>query len=81
MAKPSRMVFGALVRLNNRVTRARRVRTAPGRTLVLLARCLQSGGCGRNLARDARAACARCGRCPIGPLLDLADRPPLQGRS
>ena len=74
MANPSRMVFGALVRLNNRVTRGRRVRTEPGRVLVLLARCLQSGECGRNLARDARAACARCGRCPIGPLLDLADR-------
>lgn len=74
MANPSRMVFNALVRLNNRITRWRRVHTEPQRVLVLLAHCLQCSACGRNITRDAHANCVRCGRCTIGPLLELADR-------
>lgn len=63
-----------LVRLNNRITRWRRVRTTPDRLLLLVAHCLQNGTCGRNLLRNGGEACARCGRCPVDAVLALRER-------
>jgi len=68
------MPLRALIRLNNWVTRRRQVKTEPRRVLLLLAHCLQSGACGRNLTREGGEGCARCGRCPVGALLELGER-------
>jgi hypothetical protein len=68
----------ALIRLNNRVTRWRRVQAAPGRVLLLLAHCLQSSACGRNLTREGGGGCARCGKCPVDALLGVRDRTGVQ---
>jgi hypothetical protein len=68
----------ALIRLNNRVTRWRRVTVAPGRVLLLLAHCLQSSACGRNLTREGGDGCARCGKCPVDALLGVRDRTGVQ---
>jgi hypothetical protein len=68
------MLQRALIRLNNRVTRWRRVKAPPGRVLLLLAHCLQSSACGRNLTREGGDGCARCGKCPVDALLGVRDR-------
>ena len=73
MASPRLMLQILFIRMNNRITRWRRVRVSPDRLLVLLARCLQGGVCGRNLVRGADE-CARCGLCPVKGLLELRDR-------
>lgn len=72
------MLLRAIIRLNNRVTRWRRVRTTPDRLLLLVAHCLQNGACGRNLLREGDAGCVRCGRCPVDAILALRDRYGLQ---
>ena len=74
MHNPRTLLVRALLRLNNRITRWRRVRAAPDRVLLLLAHCLQNGACGRNLTREGGDGCARCGRCPIDALLALQER-------
>ncbi len=74
MNNPSTILLRALLRANNRITRWRHVRTEPGRVLLLVAHCLQSGACGRNLTRESGDGCARCGRCPIDSLLALQER-------
>ncbi len=68
------MLARALVRMNNRITRWRRIRSDPGRVLLLVAHCLQNGACGRNLTRESDEGCARCGRCQIDALLALQER-------
>lgn len=73
MAAPSRMIHAALVRINNRLTRWRRVKTTPDRLLLLAARCLQGLGCPQDLSAGA-GACAGCGRCPVQALAALERR-------
>ncbi len=80
MPKPRTILLRGLLRLNNRITRWRRVRTDPGRVLLLVAHCLQSSACGRNLTRPGGGGCARCGRCPIDALEELRQRLGVQMR-
>jgi hypothetical protein len=68
------MLLRALLRLNNRLTLWRRVRVDPGLVLLLVAHCLQSSACGRNLTRPGGVGCARCGRCPVDALEALRRR-------
>jgi hypothetical protein len=67
------MIQSAFIRLNNRVTRWRRVQTAPGRLLLLAAHCLQGSACGQNLNRGVDQ-CKGCGLCPVKELLALRNR-------
>jgi len=67
------MLLRAIIRLNNRITRWRHVRTTPDRILLLVAHCLQNGACGRNLLREGDDGCARCGRCAVDAVLALRD--------
>jgi len=67
------------IRFNNRVTRWRRVRVAPGELLLLLPHCLQGVGCGQDVVADA-ANCRACGKCPYHELLPLAARYGVQVR-
>ncbi|NCC52908.1 MAG: DUF116 domain-containing protein [Spartobacteria bacterium] len=59
-----------LIDLNNRITRARSVRVAPGHLLLLAPRCLQHTGCDHNLGPEM-LHCQACGRCNIGELVAL----------
>ena len=61
-----------LINLNNRLTRLRRVRVAPGHLLLLVPHCVQKSDCPRNL-RVALDECQRCGNCPVAALLALRD--------
>lgn len=62
-----------IIRLNNWVTRRRRVRVAPENLLLLIPHCLQRSACPRNVAHDVNQ-CARCGQCAIAEILSLRDR-------
>lgn len=79
MSRPSTMLQSAFIRLNNRVTRWRRVRVPPGRLLLLAAHCLQGGACGQNLNRGVDQ-CKGCGLCPVKGLLELRNRYGVQCR-
>lgn len=61
-----------LIVANNWLVRHRRRRFAPTEILVLLPRCLQHVGCGRNVIADLDA-CRRCGQCNVPALLALRD--------
>jgi hypothetical protein len=73
------MLQSAFIRLNNRVTRWRRVRVPPGRLLLLAARCLQGSACGQDLNRGVEQ-CRGCGLCPVKGLLALRTRYGVQCR-
>ncbi len=73
MISPKAMIQAAFIRLNNRVTRWRRVKVAPERLLLLAAHCLQSSVCGQNLNRGVEQ-CKGCGLCPVKELLALQKR-------
>ena len=79
MSKASTIMKRALLRLNNGLTRLRRVRTSPEHVLLLVAHCLQRGDCGRQLTGAAgteggNGGCVRCGRCQIDKLMSLRER-------
>jgi len=67
------MISRWLVRLNNRVTRWRRIRVAPGELLLLLPHCLQAPGCAADVVAGVKN-CRGCGRCPYHELKPLAER-------
>lgn len=58
------------VRLNNLITRFRRVKVAPENLLLLLPHCLQWSDCPMNIVPDIDA-CKRCGKCRIANLVEL----------
>jgi len=61
-----------VIRLNNWITRLRKVRVAPGHLLLLAPHCLQRTRCKHNVIHDLDQ-CARCGQCNVGDLLRLRD--------
>jgi len=66
------MLFRALIRLNNRLSRWRRIQV-PGANLLLLApHCLQQEDCPQNIVHDLEN-CRRCGKCAVADLLKLRD--------
>ena len=67
------MIQRAFIRLNNRVTRWRRIQVAPDRLLLLAAHCLQGSVCGQNLSRGVDQ-CKGCGLCPVKELRALQMR-------
>lgn len=73
MPSPSIMLQSAVITVNNRVTRMRRVKVPANRLLVLAAHCLQGGVCGQNLSRGIDS-CKGCGLCPVKGLLELRNR-------
>jgi hypothetical protein len=60
------------VSLNNRITRLRRVRVAPGNLLLLVPRCLQKSGCPQTLG-ETIDDCKVCGQCNVTDLLAIRD--------
>lgn len=73
MRSPSTMLQSAVIRLNNRLTRWRRIRVQPGRLLLLAAHCLQARACGQRL-KDGVEACQGCGLCPVRDLKEISIR-------
>lgn len=60
------------VRLNNRLTRLRRIRVHPENLLLLVPRCLQKTGCSQALGA-LLDDCRLCGQCPVPELIALRD--------
>lgn len=60
------------VRLNNWITRLRRVRVQPGNLLLLVPRCLQKNGCAQTLG-ETISDCKACGQCNVTDLLSIRD--------
>lgn len=60
------------VSMNNRITRLRRVRVAPGNLLLLVPRCLQKSGCPQTLG-ETIDDCKVCGQCNVTDLLAIRD--------
>ena len=61
-----------LIRLNNLVTRWRRVQVRPENLLLLLPHCLHLDSCPQNIMHRLDD-CRRCGRCSIAALLKARD--------
>lgn len=59
-----------IVRLNNRLTRLRRVRVPPSGLLLLVPRCLQKSGCAQTLG-ETLDDCKLCGACHVPELLAI----------
>jgi uncharacterized protein len=66
------LIRSAIIRLNNWVTRRRRVRVPPGHLLLLLPHCLQRSRCEQNVVHNVDQ-CRRCGQCDLAALLKLRD--------
>ena len=62
----------AIVRINNLLTRWRRVRVPARNLLLLLPHCLHREGCPQNVVRDLDE-CRRCGQCSLAGLLKIRD--------
>mgnify|MGYP006290105085 CR=1 FL=1 len=61
------------IKLNNWITRLRRVKV-PGRNILLIApHCLQNGKCEADI-KAGTENCLRCGKCCVAGLLDIGDR-------
>ena len=60
------------IRLNNLLTRLRRVRVAPENLLLLVPRCLQRDGCARTLGATIDD-CQVCGQCNVTELVAIRD--------
>lgn len=73
MPSPRAMIQASFIRLNNRITRWRRIRVEPAHLLLLAAHCLQGSACGQNLNRGVEQ-CKGCGLCPVKELLALQKR-------
>ncbi len=65
--------WGTLIRLNNGLTRLRRVRVAPENLLLLVPHCLHFTRCAQDV-RSGINQCRRCGQCDIAGLLAIRDR-------
>lgn len=63
----------ALVRVNNVLTRLRRVRVQPDELLLLVPHCLQLTRCTQNVKGDVDQ-CRRCGQCDVAGLIEIRDR-------
>lgn len=80
---PAIIVFGRLlgidrdtlqqsfIALNNQLVRAKKLRVAASRTLLLLPHCIQALDCEIKITGDV-GKCSRCGGCDISPLTALA---------
>ncbi len=65
--------MGALLRVNNFITRLRCRKVEPKHILLLVPHCLQWQTCNRNVKADL-ANCVRCGNCKVADLLALSER-------
>ncbi|MFO7821568.1 MAG: DUF116 domain-containing protein [Lentisphaeria bacterium] len=72
------MISKFLIRINNFLTRIRRVRVAPENLLVLAPHCLQWSDCQQNIVRDI-SNCKHCGKCPIKDLYELTNKYGIRG--
>lgn len=61
-----------LIRLNNAIVRARRLRVAPAEVLLLLPHCLHHESCPQNVVRSLDE-CRRCGKCSLAGLAQARD--------
>ncbi len=59
-----------LIRINNYITRRRRIRVPPEKLLLLAPHCLQNQDCRRKVTVDL-AECARCGLCRVSDIIGL----------
>ena len=66
------MFCRSLVRLNNWITKLRRVRVPAANVLLLVPHCLQRTGCAQNVIQGIDA-CRRCGQCDVSGILSLRD--------
>lgn len=66
------MLDDPIVKLNNLITRLRKVRVRPENLLLLFPHCLQWSECGENIVHDL-GNCKRCGKCRIADLLNVAE--------
>lgn len=66
------MISKLIVRINNKITRARKIRVKPENLLLVVPHCLQDSKCAKNLMQDINN-CARCGRCDVAAVLKLRD--------
>ena len=60
------------IRLNNQLTRLRRVQVSRENLLLLVPRCLQKNGCGQTLG-ETIDDCNACGQCGVTDLLAIRD--------
>lgn len=60
------------VRLNNRITRMRRIKVHPENLLLLVPRCLQKSGCTQTIS-ETIDDCNACGQCGVTGLLAIRD--------
>ena len=63
---------GTLITCNNWLVRHCRGTVAREHLLVLLPRCLQHAGCGRDVIENLDE-CRRCGKCDVAALIGLRD--------
>jgi uncharacterized protein len=63
----------SFIALNNQLVRARHLRVAADKTLILLPHCIQLFDCEIKITGDVNK-CARCGQCGISGLAELAER-------
>ncbi|MBN1256343.1 MAG: DUF116 domain-containing protein, partial [Planctomycetes bacterium] len=66
------MFDSQIVKLNNWVTRLRKVRVKPGELLLLFPHCLQWSECPNNLIASLDN-CKLCGKCRIKDLIELSE--------
>lgn len=62
----------SFIALNNQLVRARKLRVAADKTLILLPHCIQLFDCEIKITGDV-SKCARCNQCDISGLAELAD--------
>jgi uncharacterized protein len=67
-----RMLLRLFIRLNNTITKWRRVRVPCRNLLLIFPHCLHADSCPRNI-RHSLDECRRCGRCRIANLLKVRD--------
>jgi hypothetical protein len=60
-------------RINNWLTRFRKIKVKPENLLLLFPHCLQWSECKQNIVSDINN-CKRCGKCRIGDLANLAEK-------
>jgi hypothetical protein len=63
----------SFIALNNQLVRARKLRVAPARAMILLPHCIQLFDCPIRITGEVDK-CLRCGKCDISALAEMAGR-------